>query len=169
MKRVVLTYGLISGVLVTGLMLAGLPFLSNLDYRKGEILGYSSIVLAALLVFFGVRSYRENVGAGKLTFGRGFAVGILITLVSCGIYVVTWETLYFGVIPGLGDKLAACMVEKVKASGAPQDKVDEAARQAAAFKTMYDNPAVNVALTFVEPFPIGLVVTALSAAILRRT
>ena len=57
-------------------MLATIPFAEAIGWQKGEILGYTTIVLSALMVFFGVRSYRENVGGGRLTFGRGFAVGI---------------------------------------------------------------------------------------------
>ncbi len=33
---------------------------------------------------------------------------------------------------------------------------------------MYNNPVMNVAVTFGEVFPIGLCVTLLSAAILRK-
>jgi hypothetical protein len=165
MKRTVLTYGLISGVVVSGMMLAGLPFLTSGEYRKGEIFGYTSIVLAMLITFFGVRAYREKTADGRLSFGRALGVGLLITLVSCTCYVVTWETMYFGVMPGLGDSVVTMMVAKAKASGA---SMEEATIQAQSFKTMYDNPAVNAALTFIEPFPIGLVVSLLSAAILRR-
>jgi hypothetical protein len=57
---------------------------------------------------------------------------------------------------------------RAKASGANQQKIDETERQAKQFKQMYDNPAINVALTLTEVFPIGLVVTLLSAGILRR-
>ena len=124
--------------------------------------------LSALQVFFGVRSYRDNVGAGRITFGRAFAVGILITLISSACYVGTWEILYFKFMPDFVDKYAANMVEHAKASGATQQKVDETARQAQQFKKMYANPAINVALTFMEVFPIGLVVTAVSAGILRK-
>lgn len=46
------------------------------------VIGYTTIVLSFLLVFLGIRSYRENVGNGRITFGRAFGVDILITLVS---------------------------------------------------------------------------------------
>ena len=82
--------------------------------------------------------------------------------------MVTWEVLYYGVMPDLGDKMTAAMVSKAKASGGSPEEIAEAERRAQSFKKLYDNPAVNVAFTFIEPFPIGLVVTALSAAILRR-
>ena len=168
MKKVVLTFGLISGAISSLMMLATVPFVDKIGWDKGEILGYTTIVLSALLIFFGVRSYRENVGGGRLTFGRGLAVGILITLISSACYVGTWEIVYYKLMPGFADKYAAHMVESAKASGASQQKLDETERKAAQFKQMYDNPVNNVALTFMEVFPIGLVVTLASAGILRK-
>jgi hypothetical protein len=168
MKKVVLTFGLISGAISSLMMLATVPFVDKIGWDKGEILGYTTIVLSALLIFFGVRSYRENVGGGRLTFGRGLAVGILITLISSACYVGTWEIVYYKLMPGFADKYAAHMVESAKASGASQQKLDETEWKAAQFKQMYDNPVNNVALTFMEVFPIGLVVTLASAGILRK-
>jgi hypothetical protein len=168
MKKTVLTFGLISGAMSAAMMLMTVPFVDRIGWEKGEILGYTGIVLSALLVFFGVRSYRENAGGGRLTFGRGFAVGILITLISSACYVGTWEIVYYKFMPGFADKYAAHMVERAKASGASQQKMDETARQAQQFKQMYENPAINVAMTFMEVFPIGLVVTGISAGILRK-
>jgi hypothetical protein len=168
MKKTVLTFGLISGAVSAVMMLATVPFVDKIGWEKGEILGYTGIVLSALLVFFGVRSYRENVGAGRLTFGRGFAVGILITLISSACYVGTWEIVYYKFMPDFVEKYNAHMVERAKASGASQQKIDETEQKAKQFKQMYANPAINVALTFMEVFPIGLVVTAVSAGILRK-
>lgn len=168
MKKTVLTFGLISGAISAAMMLATLPFADKIGWDKGEVLGYTTIVLAALMVFFGVRSYRENVAGGRLTFGRGFAVGILITLISSACYVGTWEIIYYKLMPDFADKYAAHMVERAKATGASQQKVEETQRKAAQFKQMYANPAVNVAMTFAEVFPMGLVVTLASAGILRK-
>jgi Protein of unknown function (DUF4199) len=103
-----------------------------------------------------------------LAFGRGFAVGILITLISSACYVGTWEIVYYKFMPGFAEKYAAHMVESAKASGASQQKLDETEQKAKQFKQMYDNPAVNVALTCMEVFPMGLAVTLLSAGILRK-
>jgi hypothetical protein len=168
MKKTVLTFGLISGAISAAMMLITIPFVDKIGFDKGEILGYTTIVLSALLVFFGVRSYRENVAGGRLTFGRGFAVGILITLISSACYVGTWEILYFKFMPDFTDKYAAHMVEREKAAGASQQKIEESEQKAKEFKQMYANPAYNIALTFMEVFPIGLVVTTVSAAILRK-
>ena len=168
MKKTVLTFGLISGAISAAMMLVTIPFVDKIGWQRGELLGYTTIVLSALLVFFGVRSYRDNVAGGRLTFGRGFAVGILITLISSACYVTTWEIVYYKFMPDFADKYAAHMLEQAKASGASQQKIDETQRKANEFKQMYSNPLVNVALTFTEVFPIGLLVTLLSAGILRK-
>ena len=167
MKKTVLTFGLISGAVSSVMMLATLPFIDRIGFDKGEILGYTTIVLSFLLVFFGVRSYRENNG-GTLTFGRGFTVGLLITLIACVCYVVTWEIIYFKLMPGFGEKYSAYAIEHLKASGASQQTIDASVKQMEGFKRMYDNPLMNAAITFTEPFPIGLVVTLISAAVLRK-
>lgn len=168
MKKTVLTFGLISGAISAATMLATIPVADAIGFDKGEIIGYTIIVLSALMVFFGIRSYRENAGGGRISFGRGFAVGILITLISNAFYVGTWEVVYFKLMPDFGDKYAAHMIERAKASGASQQKIDEKVRQAQEFKVMYDKPAMNVALTLMEVFPIGLAVTLASAGILRK-
>lgn len=165
MKKTVLTYGLISGVIAAALMLAHVPFMDG--GSKALVIGYAGIVVSMLFIFFGVRSYREKVGNGKLSFGRGFAVGILIALISAGCYVAAWEVVYFS-SPGIADHIFDKQVEELKASGAPQAKVDEAAREIESFKKLYANPLVNIAFTFIEPFPVGLLIALISAAILRR-
>jgi Protein of unknown function (DUF4199) len=168
MKRTVITFGVLSGAVSSAMMLLTLPFLDQIGFDRGEILGYTMIVASFLLVFFGVRSYRENVAGGSLTFGRAFVVGLLITLISCAFYVVTWEIIYFKLAPGFADKWAAYTIEKARASGASQESIEATTRQMRAFKENYDKPLINAAITFVEPFPIGLAVTLISAAVLRK-
>jgi hypothetical protein len=36
------------------------------------------------------------------------------------------------------------------------------------FHDSYNNPLYNSMMTFIEPFPVGLVITLLSAAVLKR-
>ena len=168
MKRTVVTFGLISGAVSSLMMVAALPFADRIGFDKGEYVGYTTIVLSFLLVFFGIRSYRDNAGNGQITFSKGFAVGICITLISCLFYVATWEVLYFNFMPGFMDKYSAYMVEKLKAKGASSAAIQAQLQQVKKYKDMYDNPLLNAAMTFLEPFPIGLVITLVSAAVLRR-
>ena len=168
MKKTVLTFGLISGAILAAMMFATLPFLDKIGFDRGEIIGYTTMILAFMLVFFGIRSYRENVSGGRITFGRAFAVGILITLVACACYVVAWEIIYFKFMPDFVEKYSSYMVEKIRASGASQQVIDAKLQELKSFKAMYNNPFINVAISFCEPLPVGLIVTLISAAILRR-
>jgi Protein of unknown function (DUF4199) len=168
MKKTVLTFGLIGGAIMATMMFATMPFVDKIGVNKGEIIGYTTMILSFMLVFFGIRSYRENVNGGQITFGRAFAVGILITLVACVCYVVAWEIIYFKFMPEFADKYASYMIEKVRASGASQQVIDAKLQQMKSFKAMYNNPFINAAISFTEPFPIGLIVTLFSAAILRK-
>jgi hypothetical protein len=168
MKKTVITFGLISGAIMASMMLAMLLLIDRIGFDKGEIIGNTTMVVAFLMVFFGIRSYRENVGGGKITFGKAFAVGILITVIACVCYVVVWEIIYFHLMPDFADKYVQHMIDKVRASGASQQVIDAQIQQMKSFKSMYDNPLINAAITFVEPFPIGLIITLISSAILRR-
>ena len=118
MKPTVLKFGLIAGAVAILFMLSTLPFIARHDYRKADLLGYTAIVLSALLVFFGIRSFRDSVAGDRLGFGKAFAVGLAITLVSCLGQVVAFELVYFRFMPDFGDKFSACMVERERASGA---------------------------------------------------
>ena len=169
MKKTVLTFGLISGVISSLMMMATLPFMHKIGFNKGLVIGYTAIVLSFLLVFFGIRSYRDNVGNGQITFTKAFAVGISITLISCVFYVVTWEILYFNFLPrDFMDKYGAQTIERLKASGASPAAVQVKVQQQKKFKEQYENPLFNSLMTFIEPFPIGLAITLFSAAVLRK-
>ena len=169
MKKIVLTFGLISGAVSAAMLLLTTAMLGRVGYDRAEILGYAGIVLAALLVFFGIRSYREKVGGGRIGFGRGLAVGLLITLISSACYVAAFQLVYFKLAPDFAERMTACMIDKVKAAGASPQKIEETRQQAQVFKRLWDNPLTNAAITFIEPFPIGLAASLLSAALLRRS
>jgi Protein of unknown function (DUF4199) len=169
MKRVVIVFGLISGAISSALMFLTLPLLNNgtINFKNGQVIGYTAIFLSFLLVFFGIRSYRENAG-GVISFGRAFSVGILITLISCVFYVASWEILYYNFMPDFVDKCAAQEIEVMHEKGATEAAIAAKKKQMDMLKTLYDNPLTNAAVTMIEPFPVGLLVTLVSAAILRR-
>jgi len=168
MKKTVLIFGLISGAISVALMVALAFFIDEIGFDRGMIVGYTSILIAFLLVFFGIRSYRETVGDGYITFGRAFSVGILITLISCICYVVAWEIVYFNFLPNFGEKYTNYIIENARASGASAAEIATQVEEMKNFKAQYDNPFINAAYTFLEPFPVGLLVTLISAAILRK-
>jgi Protein of unknown function (DUF4199) len=169
MKRTVLIFGVISGLISSLMMLITLTLVNrgSVNFDNGEVLGYTTIFLSFLLVFFGIRSYRENNG-GTISFGRAFAVGILITLISCAFYVGTWELIYIKFMPDFGEKWAAAEIAKLRTKGASDAAIAAKKKEMDDFQVMYKNPLMNTAMTFMEPFPVGLIVTLVSAGILRK-
>jgi hypothetical protein len=168
MKKTVLTFGLIAGLMISVLMDSSLLLSSKIGSGHSMVLGYTIMVASFLLVYFGIRSYRDNTLGGGISFGRAFACGILITLITCACYVATWEILYFNFMPHFLDSYFAAQIHKVQASGL--DPATTAAQVAAIQRSqqLYQNPFVNMAYTFIEPFPVGLIITLVSAAVLRR-
>ena len=168
MKKIVLTFGLVSGAILSGMMLITLPFHDAIGFDRSLILGYTTMVLAFLLVFFGVRSYRDNIAGGTLSFGRAFAVGALIALVASLCYVATWEVTYFKFAPDYLTKYQARMLEKARAEGASEEAIALKKAEMDKMAVMYKNPAINAAMTLVEPLPVGLIFALVSAGVLSR-
>jgi hypothetical protein len=168
MKKTILTFGLISGVVISVLMVATVPFGDRLGIGHSYLVGYTTMILAFLLVYFGIRSYRDNLGDGHISFGKAFVIGISITLISSLCYVVTWEILYFKFMPDFMDKYGAYAIQKLQASGANAAAIQAKVEEIKRYKVLEDNPLTNAAMTFIEPFPVGLIITLASAAILRR-
>lgn len=169
MKKIVLRFGLASGAILVTLSAIMLPCMNgSVDFDYGEVIGYSSMVLAFLMVFFGVRSYRDNVAGGRISFGKAFQVGILICLITCAIYVISWEIAYFNFFPDFLDKYTAHTLARMRESGASAADIQKTTAQMATMAKYYKNPLFNSAITFMEVFPVGLIMTLVSAAILRR-
>ena len=167
MKKTVWTFGLISGAVMALFMIVTLPF-ANAIGEHSLILGYAGIVAGFLLVFFGVRSYRDNVLGGKIGFGRAFTVGILIAAIGSVCYVATWEVLYYKFMPDFYSRFAQTTVDQARKSGKSEAEI---ARTQAAMDDMTKNagnPVWVFATTFVEPFPVGLLIALVSAGVLRR-
>jgi Protein of unknown function (DUF4199) len=168
MKKIVLTFGLISGLLISILMGGNLLIANRIGSGHSLVLGYVTMVASFMLIYFGIRSYRDNQLAGQISFGRAFTCGILIALITTVFYVVMWEILYFNFMPHFMDSYFAAQIHKIQSAGL--DPTTTAAQVAAIQRSqqLYQNPLINAAYTFMEPLPVGLVITLISAAILRR-
>jgi hypothetical protein len=168
MKKIVLTFGLISGFIISALTSGLLLLADRIGSGHSLILGYTIMVASFLLIYFGIRSYRDNTLGGQISLGRGLACGVLITLITTVCYVATWEVLYFKFMPHFMDSYFAAQIHAAQSAGL--DPAATAAQVAAIqhSQQMYQNPLVNMAYTFMEPLPVGLLITLVSAALLRR-
>ena len=168
MKKTVWTYGLISGAIASVLLAVTIPFQGEDGFDHSLVVGYATIVLSFLLIYFGVRSYRDNVGKGRVSFGRALAVGTLIGLIASLCYVATWEVVYFKFMPDFMSQYNARELDKARAEGASEETLARKKVEMDKFEKMYKNPAINVAFTILEPLPVALVIALISAGVLSR-
>jgi hypothetical protein len=161
MKKIILVYGLIAGTIVGSMFFITMPLYEKgiLTMENGELVGYSTMIVALSLIFFGIKSYRDNHLEGSITFGKALKVGLLITLIASFIYAVTWEVIYNTMtdfVTQMGDKY----FEKLRAEGTTQSKIDE-------YAAMYANPIIRFSMTLMEIAPLGILISLLSAGLLR--
>jgi len=169
MKKTVLTFGLIAGAILSVLMVLSIVvFKDAIGFDRGEIVGYTSMVVAFLLIYFGVRTYRDNVAGGTVSFGRAFALGGLIAVVASACYVATWEVIYFKFMPNWGVEYRDHLVAKARAEGKSDEAIAKKKAETERFLEMYKNPVFNVAMTFLEPLPVAVIVALVSAGVLSR-
>jgi len=168
MKKTILVFGIISGLIMSVMFLITLPFHDRLSMEQGMIIGYAGMIAASLLIYFGVRSYRDSQGGGKIGFGRAFGLGMAIVAVSGVLYVATWEIVYPVYMPDFYEKYAERRVAAAEAKGATPAEV--AALRAGIDKevAMYKQPLLNMLMTFLEPLPVGLIASLISAWALSR-
>ena len=168
MTKVVLTFGLLSGAVAAIMMFLTLPFAERIGFDRAVYVGYTVIVISMLFVYFGVRSYRDNVLGGQVSFGKAFTAGVLITLISSVCYVAAWLVMYYGFMPDFAAQYAAHLVEQARVSGASPAEIDAAIKQGEQAKEWLANPLINAAVSFTEPLPVGLLVAVISAAVLKK-
>jgi hypothetical protein len=168
MKKSILKFGILGGVISAFLMSATVPFMHRISYDLGLVIGYAGMVLAFLMVFFGVRSYRDRELGGTIGFWQAVGVGSGIMLITCLFYVLTWEVIYYCFLPDFWDSYGASARAKAMAAGASPAKLAAQAAEIAQYKQMYANPLINAAYTIMEPLPVGIAMTLISALILRR-
>src|SRR5215210_9002230 len=117
MKKNIIIYGLIAGIVVSVLMLSSVNYLShcegNVDYGTSMLIGYASMLLAFSLVFVGIRNYRDKYNKGVISFGKAFKIGIMIVLIASTIYVIAWLVDFFFFIPDFLEKYSAHMVNEL--------------------------------------------------------
>ena len=172
MKKNIIIYGLIAGIVVSILMLFSVNYISHVegkvDYNTSLLIGYASMLIAFSLVFIGIRNYRDKYNGGVISFGKAFKIGSMIVLIASTIYVAAWLIDFYFFIPDFMEKFSAQELDELRASGASQIEIDKETKEMANFVRMYKNPFFNAMMTYVEILPVGLIVTLISSLILKR-
>lgn len=169
MKKIVIVFGSISGLIVAALMIINVNRCYNSqDFESSMFLGYASMLLAFSFIFIGIKSYRDKHKGGIISFGKAFKIGLFICLIASTFYVVAWLVDYYLFIPDFMEKYTTHVLEAAKKSGASAQEMSLQTTEMAGYKEMYKNPFFIILFTYAEILPIGLLVSLISALILKR-
>ncbi|MGV3631810.1 MAG: DUF4199 domain-containing protein [Bacteroidota bacterium] len=174
MKRNSLVFGIIAGLIISTFMGVSMAVWScgsgDLDGgNSAMIIGFSAMAVAFSFIFVGIKNYRDKQNGGTITFGKAFLLGLLITFIASTLYVITWGIEFHFFMPDFIDKFADVQIEQFKAGGMSGAALDAATKEMET--TIYNyknNPLYFAMFTYMEILPVGILITLISALILRR-
>jgi len=171
MLRTILTFGAIAGLIVAAPMYPlFLAASAHPDVQAfGPLAGYTLMFVALSMVFVGIKSYRDRARGGVIKFLPAFLVGLGISAVAGALYVVGWEITLAATHFNFVDAYSASVIDEARARGASGPELERMSADMEAFKVQYANPLFRLPITFSEIFPIGVVISVISALLLRNS
>jgi hypothetical protein len=173
MLHTILRYGIISGLIVASLMFITQMTIYGLGIQKetfdyGMIIGYTTIFLASIAIYYAVRHFRDVRNDGKITFLQGLSIGLGVTVISGIFYSLMWMVVYYNFMPDFMDQYATYSIEKMQQAGATADEIKQFSKDMEGYKSMYKSPVNIFFLTMTEPLPVTFSVSLISALLLRK-
>lgn len=168
MKKIVITYGLISAG-ISAIMWTCIAFLMrNERFDHGMLIGYTSMLLSIFVIFFAMKNYRDNVASGEIKFGKAFMIGLYISIIFAVCYVIVWMILRQTLLPDFMDKYIAYEKAGLQKAGLSPEAMSKKMAEMEQMKTMMANPWMEALMVFTEPWPVAILVTLVSAFIVSR-
>jgi hypothetical protein len=166
----ILKYGVIAGLVVGGLMFATfLGFDGMPPLKYGMLIGYTTMLIALSAVFVGIKRYRDVDRGGVIGFWPAFGIGLGVSFIAGILYVVAWESLQAMTHMDFATSYSNAIIASEKAKGASAEALAKLTADMEAFKVQYANPMFRLPMTFAEIFPVGVLVSLVSAGLLRNS
>ncbi len=167
MRKIVLTFGTIAGIITAAMLLISMSLVSSGKMEASMLLGYATMVLALSVIFPAVKNYRDKHLNGAINFGKAFMVGIYISLIASAVYAIGWE-IFIGTsgmtAVELTNKMYEGQVEAMKQAGATAEELAQYQ-----IGNWYNNFVPRYLFTMLgEMFPVGLIISLICAAILKK-
>ncbi len=169
MLRKILVYGLIAGLVAgAALSVTTVGMDHQLPPAYGMALGYASMLVALSAVFVGIKRYRDIDRGGVIGFWPAFGMGLAISVVAGILYVLAWELAQAITHMDFAQSYGDAVIAREKAKGVSGEALARLTAEMARFKVQYANPLYRLPMTFIEIFPVGVLVSLVSAGLLRN-
>ena len=166
MRKIVISYGLTAAA-ISAVMWTGLALLmkNSVDYGSSMWVGYAAMLLSTFIIYFAMTNYRDNVNGGEIKFLKAALIGFYISLIYAVLYVVSWTIISSILLPDYMDNYIANEIANIQNSNLPAAEMSEKLAEMENYKTMFKNPWTVAAFVFMEPWPVAIIVTLVSALI----
>jgi hypothetical protein len=169
MLRNILIHGLIAGIIIAiptyGISVA---LADHPPEEYGMLIGYTTMLVALSLVFVGIKRQRDSAGGGVIKFLPALGMGLAISTIAGVFYTLSWEAALAVTGMDFGAQYAEALIAAQKAKGVSGAALANYVAEMEAFKLRYANPLYRMPMTFAEIFPVGVLVSLISAALLRN-
>ena len=169
-KQALIYFGLLAGLIniLFWFLFRSLFQSQESDFNVGEILGYAAMLLALSTVFFGVKRYRDTTLGGKISFVQAFVNGLIVVLVAAAIYVIGWEIYYPNFASDFSQEYSDYLITKYESQGLSEAEILTKKEEMATWMERYESPFYRIPMTLMEILPLGMVISVVSALILKR-
>ena len=168
MLKKILFHGAVAGAIASVPLLFMAVGHDHAPLAVSMAIGYLSMLIAFSLVFVAIKRHRDTELGGVIRFWSAFALGLAVSAVASAMYVLIWETVLAVTQIDFGGQYARILIEQQKAAGVSGDALIAFVAEMERFKADYANPFYRLPMTFIEIFPVGALVSLLSAAVLRN-
>ena len=134
------------------------------DLTLNQVQGYVFLVITIVVLFFLVKSYRDNYLHGQMTYGQAVGAGMVIFLYYSIISAVFIYILYAVIDPGLIDKQLAMAEEMMLKRGLPQ----EAMHTAMKVQQKMVKPGIIAPLSILQHMFYGLIISLIIGIFVKK-
>jgi len=169
MKKISVIYGLIGGLIVSAFMALTIPNMdADTDMTQSMFMGFASMIVALSTVFLGIKKYRDVYLNGVISFGKAFLIGLYISLIASTMYVLTWMVISDLYMPNFMENYVEAQLNAFEQTAATEEEISQKREELNAMAESYKNPVIKALYTYMEIFPVGLIITLISSLILKR-
>jgi hypothetical protein len=168
MFATILKYGLIAGLVVGGVDFVMFTTMAHLPIEYGMLIGYATMLVALSAVFAGVKRHRDRDLGGVIRFWPAFGMGVAMSVIAGLLYVGAWEASQAVTGGDFATTYSNLVLEQARAKGESAAAIAKTTAEMAQFKVQYANPLWRLPMIFSEIFPVGVLVSLVTALLLRN-
>ena len=170
MLRTILKYGVIAGIVVGLLMFVTFGAFDGMPPLKyGMAIGYTTMLIALSAIFVGIKRHRDVDRGGVIGFWPALGVGLGISFIAGVFYVASWEVMQVVMHMDFPGAYSKAILAQETANGASAEALAKITAEMEAFKVQYADPMFRLPMVFAEIFPVGVLVSLISAGLLRNS